>query len=146
MKISQYVIPEMILYWFIAQIIIGVTITMDIYNHAIFMRHVSNGHKILLLMQIQIAVFVCRLNAEVTAGQDSVIDVLMNAAGLLILNQIDEIFLMLFLPCRSKSKDEECCEIIISKIRNIDRVFGYLLAFGHFGYMAPYLIGFTTNI
>lgn len=117
---------------------------MDIYNHAVIMRHVSPFHKLLLMMQIQIAAFVCRLNAEITAGQDSVIDILMNAAGLLILNQIDEIFLMLFLPCRLQEKDEECCEIIIKRTRNFDRMFGFIMSTGHFLYMGNYLIGFTT--
>lgn len=69
---------------------------MDIYNHASSMRHVGPFHKLLLILQIFVAAQVCFINAMVTAGQGTLIDVLMNAAGMYILNEIDEIVLMLF--------------------------------------------------
>lgn len=52
------------------------------------------------------------MNAWVTAGQDTVIDVLMNAAGLYILNQIDNIIVLLFAPCRKEERDSESQELL----------------------------------
>lgn len=102
LQMAHYVQPDMILYWIIAQIIIGLMITMDMYNHAVLMRHVSPFHKWLLMMQIFVASIVARLNAQLTARSDTAIDILMNAAGLYILNEFDNVVLMLFLPCRKK--------------------------------------------
>lgn len=116
------------------------------YSHALLMRNVSPVHKLLLVAQIQIAAFVCRLNAQLTAGQDTVIDILMNAAGLYILNEIDEIFLMLFQPCRKPENDEECVNNIKANVRNHDRVFGLIICSIHFIYMLTYMITQTSNI
>lgn len=143
MQMSKYVTPDMIYPWFIAQIIIGVMLTMDMYNHAVLVRHVDPLHKILLLLQIQIAAYVCRLNAEVTARSESIIDVLMNAAGLYILNEFDNIVLMLFHPCRKQENDAEAVDSVENKITSTDRMFGSIISYLHFAFMVSYWISYT---
>lgn len=119
---------------------------MDIYLHAKILRHVAFMHKALMMYQIVIAVFVCRLNGLVTSGQDSIIDILMNTAGLYILNEFDDIALNLFIVCRSDEKDGESVAIIDSKTEDKDRMFALSVCFAHFAYMIVYTVAFLTNI
>ena len=60
-------------------------------DHMMHMRVVELPYKILLMCQILISMTICILNASLTAGSSNFVDILLNAVGLMILNDLDNI-------------------------------------------------------
>ena len=73
-------------------ILLAFSLTCDCCNHLLYIRNAPIIWKFKLIMQIQISVNICFLNALLCAAQGTGFDMLMNSLGLLILNDLDDIF------------------------------------------------------
>lgn len=71
---------------------------------------------------------------------------MINAAGLYVLNEFDNIVLMLLIPCRKREKDEECQKIIDDKINKHDRIFASIIGYCHIIFVLVTIsIDYTNN-
>lgn len=93
--------------WLAGILILGISVTADVYNHLVVLRQVPFFFKILLIVQSSIAINIAILNASLTAGQSTPVDILMNSIGLLIINEMDNIFGSIFLMLRTKEESDE---------------------------------------
>jgi hypothetical protein len=87
---------ENVLFWIVSMVLLCFSLTADICNHLLYMKNASPLFKILLMCQILVSLNVCFLNALLCAAQGTGFDMLMNSLGLLILNDLDDIFSQLF--------------------------------------------------
>lgn len=126
--------------WLAGVSILGITITADLYDHLLVMRQVPFFFKILLVIQCIIAVNIAILNASLTAGQATPVDILMNSMGLLVINDMDNIFGSIFLILRSKEEEEE--DLLGDGIEHRDKVFARWLSFPHFFLVFIYTLWF----
>lgn len=88
-----------------------------------------------------IAINICSVNAQVAAGQDNPVDILMNSTGLLILNDMDNIIGVLFefnKPDEDhKDEEEDECHSFSEHVAKLDRLFGLCIVFPH-GFLVFY--------
>ena len=77
--------------WATSIIILGATVLSDVYDHLSVIRHVPFIFKLMLILQSLIAIYICMLNAFITAGQAHALDILMKASALLVLNDMDNV-------------------------------------------------------
>lgn len=124
--------------WVASMIILGSVITADIYEHLSVMRKVPLFWKLLLLVQCNIAIGIATLNASIAAGQDNVVDILMNSTGLLILNDLDNLIGQLFI-----FGEEDGGEDFMAKIRTRDKSYALILSFPHLLFVFYYMLMFT---
>ena len=82
--------------WIIGMVILSVALTQDCVEHMKHIRFVPWFWKFLLTVQCFISMWLCLLNAELTAGAENAADILMNSVGLLVLNDLDNIVGMMF--------------------------------------------------
>lgn len=71
--------------------ILTASLTSDACDHLMHLRFVAWPFKILLILQVEICMFLCLLNGSLTAGSETIIDILMNAVGLIVLNDLDNV-------------------------------------------------------
>lgn len=117
-------------------VILGVTITTDVFEHLSVLRQAPFFFQILLIAQCCIAVNIGVLNASMTAGSDNPVDILMNSMGLLILNDMDNIVAQLFLVFQTK--EEEDSDLFAENLKPRDKIFAKWLALGHLGLVIYY--------
>ena len=77
--------------WILAMTILTASLTSDACDHLMHLRFVAWPFKILLIIQVEICMFLCLLNGSLTAGSETIIDILMNAVGLIVLNDLDNV-------------------------------------------------------
>jgi len=91
----------------IAMAILSISLTQDCCDHLMHMRSKPFLWKLLLLLQIIISMTICLLNALLTASLKSTVDILMNAVGLLVLNDLDNIIGAIYLFVTDLSQEDE---------------------------------------
>ena len=96
MTFASVVTQDNRLLWILAMVILAASITSDCVDHLMHMRFVSWPHKFLLIGQIEASMLLCLLNGTLTAGSETVLDILMNAVGLVVLNDLDNIIGMIY--------------------------------------------------
>lgn len=84
------------LFWIVSIFILGSIILSDIFNHLLYIHYANFWFKSLLLMQLLISINIFILNALLAAGQENGMEILLNAIGLIIINDIDNIIGELF--------------------------------------------------
>lgn len=109
MKFSTLIPSSLRPAWYAAIIILATILTQDVYTHLVVMRQAPLFFKLLIGLQICVAVNIGLLNASMCAGQGNPIDILLNSAGLLILNDMDNVVgsLITTMRCKPKEEDEE---------------------------------------
>lgn len=120
--------------WYAGLVILGVTITKDLYEHLSVMRQAPILFKALLVLQCCIAVNIGVLNASITAGSNNPVDILMNSMGLLILNKMDNIIATLFFVFLEK--EEKKSDLFAENLWAKDQIFAKWLSLGHLGLVA----------
>lgn len=124
-------------FWIISMVILAFSLTSDSCDHLMHMRIFKFPWKILLMGQVLVSMSICVVNASLTAGSDSVVDILMNAVGLLILNDLDNIVgkLYVFMAGLEDEETLETCE-------GTDRIFSLSFALPHIIWVAFYSFWF----
>lgn len=84
-------------FWIVSMVILAFALTSDCVDHLMHLRIVGAPWKILLGGQVIVSMTICVINATLTAGSDSVLSILMNAVGLMVLNDLDDIVGKLFI-------------------------------------------------
>lgn len=72
-------------------VILCFALTSDTVEHLTHMRFVNPVCKFKLMIQVMVSQTICVLNAALTAGSNNFVDILLNAVGLMILNDLDNI-------------------------------------------------------
>lgn len=126
MTFSTIVNSQVKTFWIISMVILSFALTSDNCDHLMHLSVFALPWKVLLLGQVIVSMSICVLNACLTAGTDSVVDILMNAVGLMILNDLDNIVGKLYVFMAGLEDDEsfETCG-------KTDRIFSLSFAFPH---------------
>ena len=96
MTFASVVTSKNTLIWILAMVILSASITSDCCDHLMHMRFVYWPYKIMLMGQVEASMMLCLLNGSLTAGSETVLDILMNAVGLIVLNDLDNIIGTIF--------------------------------------------------
>lgn len=128
----------------ISIVLLGSTITADIYSHFRLMRQVSVFWKCVLALQAIIAINVCSINALCAAGQTDPVDILMTTTGLLVLNELDDIVGYVFTKYAHIEGEDFVNEKLNDGVESQDESFAAVLSFPHFffvGYYTAWIVG-----
>ena len=63
------------LYWVISMILLCVTLSMDCYNHLLYIKKAPLSWKLIVILQVIISMSICFLNALLCAAQASQLQV-----------------------------------------------------------------------
>lgn len=124
--------------WYASVMILAAIITADLYSHLVVMRQATPLGKIMLVAQCTMIVNIGILNASMCAGQDNPLDILLNTTGLIILNEMDNFCVQIFLVLRSKRSEEH--DHYAENINHSDKVFARWLSFPQLGLVFYYVL------
>lgn len=122
-------------YWILSMILLAFSLTSDCSDHLMYIRSVKWPWKILLMFQVIISMVVCVVNALLCAGSDSVLDILMNALGLMILNDLDNIVGSLFIFIVGIADEEE-----VDLFNQKDRIYALSFTYPHLTWVLFYCL------
>ena len=123
--------------WILAMVILAASITSDCCEHLMHLRFLAWPHKLLLIGQLEASMMLCLLNGTLTAGSKTVLDILMNAVGLIVLNDLDNIIGAIFVFNSGIDHAHED-EILIRR----DRQFGMAFSIPHMIWVLFYSLFF----